>query len=414
MNFDLNIENYTPKELEIVFKLPLNYDKNTLEINTDNLIKKLLNSTQTLDNNSKREILNFIKKGNSILKENIKDELTQVYNNVYNLDQNLSTSDTVAAGGTNVIKQPITPYIQTQTSEFYQGNINPLNKRTIRQNLNIDTRFRENYYGTLSTNFQFNLPIKLTNVLSMQLTSIELPTTFYVISKIYGNNFFQIILPNLNKSLMVIVPDGNYDYLELQNYINNFLETQPDIDFQDINFFVDLNVNALGKTNGSGKMIVGSKSGTTIFSLNFLTDILGNDERIAPLPLRLGWLLGFRVGYYENSLTYVSEGVVNIIGPRYLYLVIDDYNNSVNDGFYGAFSSSLLNKNILARIVIISPTYYVLSQNNLNLITTPRDYFGPVNIQKINIQLLDEYGRILDLNNMDYSFCLAFQTIYNL
>ena len=45
-----------------------------------------------------------------------------------------------------------------------------------------------------------------------------------------------------------------------------------------------------------------------------------------------------------------------------------------------------------------------------SLITTPRQYFGPVDIQKLQIQLLDEYGRILNLNNMDYSFCLTFQT----
>ena len=55
-----------------------------------------------------------------------------------------------------------------------------------------------------------------------------------------------------------------------------------------------------------------------------------------------------------------------------------------------------------------------MSQNNLILITTPRQYFGPVDIQNIQIQLLDEYGRILNLNNMDYSFCLTFQTIYDL
>ena len=53
-------------------------------------------------------------------------------------------------------------------------------------------------------------------------------------------------------------------------------------------------------------------------------------------------------------------------------------------------------------------------KDNYNLITTSRQYFGPVDIQKLQIQLLDEYGRILNLNNMDYSFCLSFQTIYDL
>ena len=47
---------------------------------------------------------------------------------------------------------------------------------------------------------------------------------------------------------------------------------------------------------------------------------------------------------------------------------------------------------------------------NLNLITQPREYFGPVTIQNLTIQLLDPYGRVLDLNNNDVyvfiSFCL--------
>ena len=92
----------------------------------------------------------------------------------------------------------------------------------------------------------------------------------------------------------------------------------------------------------------------------------------------------------------------------------DDFNNNVNDGFYGTFTSSLLNKNILARISLQGNVFSILSQSNFNLITTPRQYFGPVDIQKLQIQLLDEYGRILNLNNMDYSFCLTFQTIYDL
>jgi hypothetical protein len=48
-----------------------------------------------------------------------------------------------------------------------------------------------------------------------------------------------------------------------------------------------------------------------------------------------------------------------------------------------------------------------------SLQTNMRVYFGPVNIQRMNIQLLDEYGRVLNLHNMDYSFCLNFDVIYD-
>ena len=132
-----------------------------------------------------------------------------------------------------------------------------------------------------------------------------------------------------------------------------------------------------------------------------------------PLPLKLGWKLGFRNGIYENNTTYVSEGVVSLGGPQYMYLVIDDHNNNVNNNFYGIFNSSLLNKNILARIAQSNPPYSTVFSEN-NYVSYPRFYYGPVNIQNLSIQLLDEYGRIVDLNNMDFSFCLSLETVYNI
>ena len=99
---------------------------------------------------------------------------------------------------------------------------------------------------------------------------------------------------------------------------------------------------------------------------------------------------------------------------KYFYLVIDDYNNNVINGFYSAFNSSILNKNILARISYQDGSFINFSENNLSLITAPRQYFGPVDIQKLHIQLIDEFGRFIDLNNMDYSFCLTLQTVYDI
>ncbi len=58
--------------------------------------------------------------------------------------------------------------------------------------------------------------------------------------------------------------------------------------------------------------------------------------------------------------------------------------------------------------------FNILQQNNLNIVTTPREYFGPVNLYAMNIQLLDEYGRIVDLSNMDFSFCLNLSVVYDL
>ena len=417
-NFDLNINNYNRIELEELFGLPPNHDETIIEIKETKLRQHIMNDRNIISS-TKKNTLDFIDKVKKKLIENLKTNPTlnkhiNNFKNIYNLDKTLDKSNVIDAGATYIIEKPITPYTQSSPSEFYPGTINPLNKRILKKNINIDTRFRENYYSTLASNFHVNLPLKLSKVVSLQLTAIELPNTFYVISQVYGNNFFVLEIID-EEPLIVTIPDGNYDYLGLQYFINNFLSTYSTGGYKNIQFLSDVNTpNGQGNPGGSAKMIVGSTDGITDFSINFVTDRYGNEDKQTPLPLKFGWLIGFRDGYYQNNTTYVSEGVINLLGPRYIYLVVDDFNNSVLDGFYGAFTSSIINKNILARISLQGNLFDFLSKDNFSLITTPRQYFGPVDIQKLQIQLLDEYGRILNLNNMDYSFCLTFQTIYEL
>ena len=295
-------------------------------------------------------------------------------------------------------------------SEFYPGVINPLKKKILKQNINIDTRFRDNYFTSSASNFHVDLPLKLSEVVSLQLSAMELPTTFYVISKAFGNNFFVVKINDEIEPLVIELPDGNYDYLGLEAYINTKLTDGSNTDYNNISCSIDITDGT-----GNGKM---KFTGTGDFSIIFNTDICGNTEPRDILPLKLGWMMGFRDSVYnatnDNSYVVESEGIVNLLGPKYIYLVVNDYNNNGMDGFYGAFTSSILNKNILARISLQGSVFNYLTQNNFNLITSPRQYFGPVDIQKLHIQLLDEYGRILNLNYMDYSFCLTFQTIYDM
>jgi hypothetical protein len=367
--------------------------------------KEINKDTQT------KTIQFLIKAKNIILNENQppNSNLQNKIEDFYNSSYELKTSQLEDKEEHMVQVRPQKPYLSSYPSEFFPGVINPIKKRTIKKNLNIDSKFRENYFSNPSSNFNFNLPVNINDVLQMQLASIELPTTYYVVSKQYGNNFFSI---TVNTSTTVInIPDGNYDQITMMDAINNqlLLAGAP---FNKVSFVINL-TNA---TTGSGQTLVGFNdlSGNTILTLNFQADRNGIDDRNTPLPLKFGWIIGFRNGVYTNNLNYVSEGVVDVTGPKYMFLAIDDYKNNVNNNFYSAFNSSILNKNILARISLQANTFNVLEQNNLNLVTTPREYFGPVDIQILNVQLLDEYGRIVDLNNMDFSFCLTLTTVYDL
>jgi hypothetical protein len=417
-NFDLNIQNYSKRELEELLELPMNYDENIIEMKTTKLAQnistdlsitsKMREETIYFINEVKKSLKNFLEKNNVSAKVKALEATTK---SIYNLDKNLEKSDIVGEGGTYIIQRPNVPFARSLPSEFYEGVINPLTRRTLRNNINIDTRFRENYFTSESSNFHLDLPLRLTKVVSLQLSALEFPSTFYAISRIFGNNFFVIRIEG-EEPLIVTIPDGNYTYNVLQTYLNTYISgpTIP-VAYQSITFTTDIIAGAT--SSGTGKMIIASSTSTN-FTLDFSTNNIGNEDNSIPLQLKFGWLIGFRKATYTNEAQYTSEGIVDLVGPKYLYLVVDDFNNNLNDGFYGAFTSSILNKNILARITISGSVFNIIGQSNLNLITTPRQYFGPVDIQKLQIQLLDEYGRIVNLHNMDYSFCLTFQTIYDL
>jgi hypothetical protein len=411
MSFDLNINNYTKQELSSLFDLPPNYDNSILEIK-ESILRENIMKNNEINKDTQIKTINFLVKAKNILLNNFTQEkntpLQEKIMDFYNSSYELKSSKLEDQEEHMVQVRPDKPYLSSFPSEFFPGVINPLKKRTIKKNLNIDTRFRDNYFSSPSTNFHFALPMNFDNVLQMQLTSLELPTTYYNVSKQYNNNFFSV---TANTSTSVVnIPDGNYTFDGIVNVINNQL-TLLGAPFSEVVFLLNINNNS-----GSGQMMVGLSVGSTItsLSLDFQADRFGNDDRSTPLPLKFGWLLGFRNGIYENNLNYVSEGVTDVTGPRYVYLVVDDHNNNVNNGFYSAFNSSLLNNNILARISLQSNFFNVQLSNNLNIVTNPREYFGPVNIQNINIQLLDEYGRVIDLNNMDYSFCLTLTTAYDI
>lgn len=413
MNFDLNPENYTRDELIEMFELPSNFDKNILEIKEAKLKDSIINNIE-IENETKTKTLNFLIKAKHIIlngqQSGNKTSLQKKIEDFYNSSYELKTSKLEDTQEHMVQVRPEKPYLSSFPSEFFPGVINPLKKRTIKKNLNIDSRFRENYYTSAASNFNVILPVDMNNVVQMQLAAIELPTTYYVISKQYGNNFFTIQANGL-EGHVITIPDGNYDQNTIMHAVNNQLSFLP-APYNQILFAINL-TNGI---TGSAETLVGFQdlSGNTSLTLDFQADKYGVDDRGTPLPLKFGWILGFRNGRYVNNLNYVSEGVVDITGPKYFYLVVDDYKNNVNNNFFAAFNSSILNKNILARISLQANAFNVLQQNNLALITTPRDYFGPVDIQNLTIQLLDEYGRIADLNNMDFSFCLTLTTTYDL
>ena len=400
MSFDLNIKNYKKRELEDIFELPATYDK-TIVLKKELFLRDTILADKSIGENIKQNTFYFLKEVKDLLLADL-NNVSQKLTSIYNTDVKLHGSAVTVAGNTPLIDRPLTPYAQSLPSEFYTGIINPLKKRTIRQNLNIDTRFRDNYTKSSASNFQFELPTTFNDVMSVQLDNFEFVSPVYNISDSLGNNFFNIKI-NTGEILTIIIPGGIYIASTLITAINLAIQ----------------NIAVLN--NPSTYKIVMSQN--TITNCTIFTNIASSDEFTLlfqgygsniPLTFKLGWIMGFRLEIYIDNFSYTSEGIIDLYGPKYIFLVFYDYNNSVNNGFFSAFNSSVLNNNILARISMSPNNIGAVVQNNLAIITYARQYFGPVNIQKVNIQLLDEYGRQLDTHNMDYSFCVTFNVVYDL
>ena len=396
--FDLNLKNYTKVELADMFQLTPTYTDTEL-LQKEQVLRDNILSDGAVDQIVKIQTLKFIEQAKQIL---LADK---------------APSLAVAIIKPEPAKVPTQIYMPTHPSEYFPGQVNHVKKRNRSIVLNIDTRFRESYYVTQASNFHINLPMKINSVVTMELSAIEFPpTAFYSVSKMLGNNFFWLRAGSESASdleeIAVIVPDGNFTALNVVELINTFLQSLTTTTYlQYIYFSVNENATA---TSGSSQLLVAVNEsypfGTPFnFVIDLQANITGEPDYSTPLPLKLGWKLGFRNGVYVNNSAYVSEGVLNLAGASYLYLSIDDYNNA-NNTFFSAFNESLLNKNILARVAVQSSVSAAVTFSNIGLITTPREYYGPVNIEKMQIQMLDEYGRIINLNNMDFSFCLTFTT----
>lgn len=425
--FNLNIDNYNIVELKNLLNLR---DKPTFEeinFSTENLKEKLVKENG-LDPESKQNITFFL--------DNIRNKLCNSINCNSNLDE-ISISKTTQQNyiqehgnnflikdrdfynnNTNLNNNNITQTLSVNAKP--RGIINPIKIKTITKNLNIDSRFRSDYYNTKSSDFTISLPEKINKISSMKIKSAEIPTTFYAISPKLNNTTFTVTIDGSKNT--ITLPEGNYECKFLDKTKAAFIEDA-------INDELDKKIN--NKLGGEKLRytvdIVSCKSvfaydvnagiPSRDFTINFNVDNDGNIDNSQPLMFHLGWLLGFRAATYTGR-TAISESICLVSGPRYLFIAINDYQNNSSNSFTAAFSESILSPNIMERITLSnligsSNRIYLLGDVNGSSNNSKREYFGPVDIQRITISIYDEYGRIVDLNGMDWSLLLEFECIYD-
>jgi len=397
--FNFDIRNYTINDLQDIFELPNQYDSNVIEIKETKLREKLLGNPK-LTPKLKQDTIQFITSAKIKLQENIKST-----------------------------KQINSPHPYIIENPLLEEKEKAGTKREIKKHINIDTRFRDNLQQ-LSSDFDINFSFKLTNVIKMELSSIEFPTTFYAISDLFGNNYFTIRVntttPDETYTALFQLPDGNYSKTSLLNEIKNLDNYTRDINDELINIFqyINLAVDVDNEGSGTGKSIFTLDASLSGYDVTSVELLFNENKKCAPdnidIVKKLGWMLGFREERYisdtsSNNFEIKSESLLDITGPKYLYLAIDDHNsnNETMSYFHSGFNSVVLNKNILARIPLTTFSFSFEVANMLNIVSTPRQYTSPITIDKISVQVIDEYGRVVDLNGMNMSFCLTFTINYD-
>ena len=432
-DLDLDINNYNMHDLEQFFQIKPSQKYTAADIEEKEVkIREVLLSSGKVDRKFKKDLLDFLETARNwiiFVKCGGPKQPTTIPKN-HRLDNTIYKEQSIPRND-ELVTPNNKPFVYAQNSDFFRGSLNPLNHRISTTSLNIDTRFRKDIKAP-SSDFILQLPTKINKVVSMTLSSLELPVTFYGITESYGNNYLYVKLiykdfvdnTTIKESEKVLIlKDGNYNASDLLYSINNGFAPKdasgnlisPDDPYSYIHLVHDITISG----SGTGKVTIQPNSDYTKadnildITMDFRKGIdLQNDNK--PITSKIGQNLGFIKTLYTGSRCHVAESIIEPSTIRYVYLAIDDYNNNVNNHFVSVFSDSILNSNILARISLKGSYFALLMENDFNIVTEPRRYFGPVDIQRLHIRLLDEHGRVLQMNNSNFSFCLNLKTIYDL
>jgi len=438
MNIDLNIDNYDFNDLLKMFKIKDYNDKKKCD-------KILESKYEVVKEKMPKDIQNFYLKSKTILKtiiglfdsnklskddhdgidtyidriksvkqfekfnetdliykihiiNNYNDDVSELLNEP-NYDLNRVNPSLNNKNNTNVV-------LNTAINEVSPGYLNSVKRITQLLNLNLNSCFRNNYYQSNPCDFQYIIPSEIKNVLSMRLVSIEIPNSWYLFSSIKKNNTFivEIHLEGEKTEYNIIIPDGNYDSDTLQHYLNTtyFCESGLETPLKNIRFSIN-NYNL--KT--SFEVVESDLLTNFNFSLKFIDNINQNAMNT------LGWTLGFRLGSYLNIHEKIcSEGLFDAGGDRYIYLCINDYQYNSNASNTVCFDKSVLSEDVIAKIPMINGKFSLIVNDNNNSLAKIRRYNGPINLSRLQIKIIDKFGTVIDLNNMDYSLTLELELLY--
>ena len=501
---DTNIDNYTVDELAAILKIDDLSDTNDIITKSNVYIEKYKKENNekmlTFFQEMQNDLLDYSKSSN-INEEQEQDWLTNEAlpqkkkpiqkNKITDRKQKIDVFDDEHLP----MNRQQLGVSNTYNVDVAQDTLNPKLENTYNQLINLDSQFRQASGNDSSTDYTLDLSDPLNNVLSLRLYSFQIPYTWYTIDDAYSNRCFWINDGDFNISISI--DPGNYNPTSL---VTVLIES-----FTNAGFIFPPNQIPVSYNYNNAKLTLKLSDGIyrdptnliNTFTINPITTKIifydpslklqcSNDNSCIPHSLyinqTLGWVIGFRDAneiVLPNPNGNTGQAVVDLNGPRYLILVIDDYNqNHINNGLVtiteysnhlklpSYYSPDLpficvpgrgLGTGQIEQLLPSAPRTLTNSQiytineiiknnnNNANVKSkaptstdvlaiipikqgTPfgslyvdfsgglqdnkRIYFGPVNVDRMRIRLLDDKGNVINLNGSDWSVTLISEILY--
>lgn len=268
--FDLDINSYSIEDMLEIYKIPKHQKGNVTEDYIKNMTKEIIQQYKNYNatsiggdmpfsenyseddeyvvffNEAQKRILQYLHSGVSFINDsNLSSASGKTAEN--RLIQKFSPSSIISDVDKLVMMpkedvrvQNINPNLIATPSiihEYAKGVINPLERRTIKRIVSIDTLFRTDHGSTSSADYIWNLPTPINNVLSMKIVSMEFPNIIKMFSSQRKNNIFTVHLYNvpqryteggttktvfINHTETIIVPDGFYVSSDFEVIMSNY------------------------------------------------------------------------------------------------------------------------------------------------------------------------------------------------
>jgi hypothetical protein len=449
-NLDLDIDHYKIEDLEMFFRLQHPYDANDIS-KKENEIRTLLLSSGQIESYFKRDLVMFLAEGKSrLIKHKIKAQApTTTGRSTIPKGEDLPIPHNYPVPNRKLPSREenvILP-VSYQDSQLAQP-INPTFRKVITKVVCVDSLFRPNLNHSDSTNFMFHLLNPINNVISMKLSTMELPNNWYIFSKRNSTSMFTIRCYNVPNTTLtrtpmienvVEIPDGNYLSDTFQTAMMHlFANTGQGLQY--IGLAVNDKTAKVEFYTGINRSITGTypinpyenDSSTTLKDDRFYFTV---DFFIPSKPLykTFGWAMGFRKPSYtvkymetpstriiESNQTYQafleSESSFGSTYSHYVFLEVDDFQRNFSSSTIVSSTGngdSYLSNNILSKIVVSSGQYTNIVDNGADYVFKKRNYYGPVKIEKMQIKLLNRFGDVIDLNDNNFSFTLELEVVYS-